>query len=932
MSLADPLRRKLAPALWERAEAWVRSGAVGRVAVEGAHERWLVRVPGGGSFEVELWPEEPDWACGCELEACAHAAAVALARDRGAFGTVELPRITYTLRRRPDGLEVDRLIPPGAVRAEADQALGRVLAGWWGQGAAPRGLLREALGWMRDAPVTLDGEAIGVDPTPVRPRVRVQDEGPGWKVCLVRAPGILEAFRNGVVRVAGGLRPYVEPELDPVFRERLIKGIPFAPREVERLVTVFLPELRTALEVDVVSGRLPAELRVPPRFRLDVAGGGTRLRVTAELVYGEPPVAKVEHGELVRIGGALPRRDPEAERRLLVQLGEAGLAPGLAIEREGADAARWVAGLPAWAADAILSHAPGWRVLPGAAAPTVAIQSDGDGFRVTVGGGTSAAALLHAWETHAPLVPLLEGGWRPTPRAWLEQHGAVLAELLSAVDREGRVARQAAPLLLDAAAALDVAVPPALGALRALAGDFDAIPNQPLPPGFAGSLRAYQQRGVDWIAWLGSVGMGGVLADDMGLGKTVQCLAALAARGGRALVVAPTSVVRNWASEAARFVPGLKVALYHGPRRELDPDAALTLTTWAILRLDIDLLADVAWDTLILDEAQAIKNPESQVAAAARRIPAALRLAVTGTPVENRLDELWSLFHVVNPGLLGSRRAFRDRFEGPVADGSRRARDELRRRIRPFVLRRLKQEVATELPPRTDVVLRCALSADERSLYESLRGLGRADVAKLLDGGRTLQVLEVLLRLRQAACHPGLLPGKSARSSAKVDLLVETLSEVVAEGHRALVFSQWTSFLDLIEPELREAGLGYCRLDGTTRDRAGVVARFSADDGPPVFLLSLTAGGTGLNLTAADYVFILDPWWNPAVEQQATDRAHRIGQERPVVAYRLVAEDTVEERILALQDRKRALAAATLDDAALAQGVTRDDLLALFDG
>ena len=291
---------------------------------------------------------------------------------------------------------------------------------------------------------------------------------------------------------------------------------------------------------------------------------------------------------------------------------------------------------------------------------------------------------------------------------------------------------------------------------------------------------------------------------------------------------------------------------------------------------------------------------------------------------------LFRSFHFASPGLLGGRRAFRDRFGAPIEAGDRRAQQSLRRRIRPFVLRRLKRDVAPELPPRTDIVLRCTLSEEERAAYEAVRSLSRSDVAKLLGGGGMIQVLEVLLRMRQAACHTGLLPGKDAASSAKLDLLLDTLEEVVSEGHKALVFSQWTSMLDKVGPALAARGLDHVRLDGSTLDRAAVVARFSAEDGPPVFLLSLKAGGTGLNLTAADYVFHLDPWWNPAVEDQATDRAHRIGQDKPVVSCRLIAEDTVEERILALQDRKRDIARAALDEEALARGLTREELLELF--
>jgi SNF2 family DNA or RNA helicase len=445
-------------------------------------------------------------------------------------------------------------------------------------------------------------------------------------------------------------------------------------------------------------------------------------------------------------------------------------------------------------------------------------------------------------------------------------------------------------------------------------------------------LRSYQRRGVAWLSVLRDAGLGAVLADDMGLGKTLQALCALA---GRTLVVTPTSVLHNWAQEIARFRPALRASLYHGPRRALDPEADVTLTTYALLRLDADALAAVDWGAVVLDEAQNVKNPDSQAARAAFRLRAGFRVAMTGTPVENRLEELWSQLHFTNPGLLGGLADFTARTARPIAAGGaagEAAAARLRERIRPFVLRRRKREVAPELPPRTDLVLRCELDPGERTLYEAVRAATRDEVlAKLRAGGSVLSALEALLRLRQAACHPALVPGQRAEGSSKVALLLEELESVVADGHKALVFSQWTSFLDLVEPPLRAADIAFERLDGSTVDRAGVVARFQDDAGPPVLLVSLRAGGTGLNLTAADHVFLLDPWWNPAVEDQAADRAHRIGQERPVLVYRMVAADTVEERILALQERKRALTDVALGEAARAAALTRDDLLSLLE-
>jgi SNF2 family DNA or RNA helicase len=372
--------------------------------------------------------------------------------------------------------------------------------------------------------------------------------------------------------------------------------------------------------------------------------------------------------------------------------------------------------------------------------------------------------------------------------------------------------------------------------------------------------------------------------------------------------------------------------VYHGPKRALDPQADITVTTYSVLRIDQELLAAEKWDTVVLDEAQMIKNPDSQVTRAAYRLSADFRVTLSGTPVENRLEELWSQFQFTNPGLLGSRQYFQDQYATPITDGRKDAAKTLRTKIRPFLLRRLKSDVARELPPRTDLVLECDLSDDERAVYDAIRAATQKEVVeRLRAGGSVLQALESLLRLRQAACHSALVPGQQAHSSSKVIELIAALEQATAEGHKSLVFSQWTSFLDLIEPHLAKSEIPMLRLDGSTRDRQGVVDRFQGSSGPPVLLMSLKAGGTGLNLTAADHVFLMDLWWNPAVEDQAADRAHRIGQERPVFVYRLVAKDTVEERILDLQQRKRGIADAALGDADQAGGLTRDDLLTLLE-
>jgi SNF2 family DNA or RNA helicase len=664
----------------------------------------------------------------------------------------------------------------------------------------------------------------------------------------------------------------------------------------------------------------------------DVKPDGDRLWVLPTLVYGDPPRARVDANNLVHLDGALPIRDLDAERKLIHRLrDELNLVPGRRVELSGKEASQTRNKLTAWLRSDTLAANP-------ARAVELDIRIAIDGMRVeaTLSDGERSVpveAAMNAWRAGLDLVLLNGGVLGRLPKAWFDQHGERLADLLAARGDDHHVPIYALPDLAKLCAELDEPPPPELDRLRPLLGEFAGIPVTPAEGGFSGELRPYQQRGLDWLAFCRDAGLGCVLADDMGLGKTIQALAAIR---GKTLVVSPTSVLFNWLAEAGRFRPDLRVATYRGARRTLEPGADVVLTSYPILRNDTDALAAVTWDTVILDESQTIKNPDSQVARAAYRLKARWRLTLSGTPIENRLDELWSQLHFTNPGLLGGRTDFQERWAEPIGLGDAGAAARLRERIRPFVLRRMKSEVARDLPPRTDAIMYVELDEAERVTYDAIRAATQSEIVALLQaGGGVMAALEALLRLRQAACHPALLPGAvrvgpAPPQSSKLQRLLEALDDVVADGHRALVFSQWTSLLDLIEPHLQAAGIAFTRLDGTTTDRAGVVAIFQADGGPPVMLLSLKAGGTGLNLTAADHVFLIDPWWNPAVEDQAADRAHRIGQDKPVMVYRMVARDTVEERILELQDRKRALADAALAEAGSAAAITRDDLLALL--
>jgi superfamily II DNA or RNA helicase len=902
-------------------------------------------------------------------------------------------KVGYRFARDADGLRLARVLiaadgsetplapdkplrsrltnPEEAARLQLDEVDLRVddlleIRGGGARGVLSPTKLDALLQILAGAPrVTVDGMTTTISEEQILPHATLTDGvaaggGAEVRLTITADPRVRAVVAAGVALCDDGGRATLnrlgETELTGARLQTVPVRRTFSAAQLGELLTVVLPDLARRAVLDVRSGRLPPVVRdVAPRVvlqldQIDAAAGGG-ISVLPSLVYGSPPCARIDGGRMIYLRGPVPVRDQAAERRAIERLrAELDLMPGRRTSYATADAPRFLEKLKRWRGD--LAGGAAGIVKPAVTLePRLVVTSDGAGGGEAVrfelrfaprggagdggkagGAGVDAAAVVRAWQEGLGIVPLADGGWAALPLGWLKQHGQRVADLLAARQDDGQLARHALPALAALCADLEHPAPPGLDRLAPLAAGFDEIPAAPLPADLTATLRAYQRRGVDWLAFLRGAGLGGVLADDMGLGKTLQAMCAFE---GRTLVVAPTSVLFNWHAELARFRPALKVCVYHGAGRALDPAADVTVTSYALLRMDAGALAQVGpgggWRTVVLDEAQAIKNPDSQTARAAYALPASFRLALTGTPVENRLDELWSLMHFANRGLLGGRSEFAERYARPIADGQAGAAAALRQRVRPFMLRRLKRDVAPELPPRTDAVLRVDLGDSERTVYDAVRAATQKEILALLDAGKgVMQALEALLRLRQAACHPALVPGQEAATSSKVEVLLEALEEAVAEGHKALVFSQWTSLLDLIEPALARAELPFARLDGSTRDRGEVVSRFQADGGPPIMLVSLKAGGSGLNLTAADHVFLCDPWWNPAVEAQAADRTHRIGQTRPVFVYRLIATGTVEERILTLQDSKRALMDAALGDGAAAAGLTRADLLALL--
>jgi superfamily II DNA or RNA helicase len=667
------------------------------------------------------------------------------------------------------------------------------------------------------------------------------------------------------------------------------------------------------------------------------------------LVAGDDPAG----GAVDATRRIVVRRDPQAEREALGLLPRHGATAPRGTAIEGLDAPHHVeiarnrldTSVASLAAAGWTIEVSGRRYRP---AGSVAwnVTSGIDWFELSAAvdfGGVTAdlPALLEALARGSRAVELPDGSMGILPESFQSQLEpmAALAQRHDGRLRYGRIQMALLDALLAGQPQSHVDEAFELMREQLAAGERPEAENE--PQGFQGTLRHYQREGLGWLVFLERMGLGGCLADDMGLGKTIQVLALLARRQAEvraagiphrpALVVVPRSLVFNWIEEARKFAPSLRVVNHTGNARgeatESLSEADVVVTTYGTLRRDIIAHRETEFDYVILDEAQSIKNAASQAAKACRLLRARHRLALTGTPVENHIGELWSIFEFLNPGQLGSAARLR-KF---LADG-RGSADVVARAVRPYLLRRTKAQVLSDLPEKTEQTLFVELNAAQRKAYDELREHFRAEltgrIGRMGIGRSRIAVLEALLRLRQTACHHGLVdPTRADEPCGKLETLLEQLDEVLDEGHKVLVFSQFTSFLAILRRRLDEKSLVYEYLDGRTTDRQARVVRFQEDADCRLFLVSLKAGGQGLNLTAADYIYILDPWWNPAVEAQAVDRAHRIGQTRRVFAYRLIARDTVEEKILALQDRKRELAESIVRaDESMIASLTPEDV------
>ena len=758
---------------------------------------------------------------------------------------------------------------------------------------------------------------------------------------LLLEDGLLLA-RQSVMRLeAGASFAWVE-QLSQV------KRIPFPDRDRDAVLAKLM-ELPSVPPMEVDPGLRFEERKSTPRLGLRIKQEKTTDRIPRYLAE-----FLVDYGSGWINGSGEGRGIWRAEERVYllrdkpVEAAAQEQLHNLGLRREAGGADRWALTgkhLPRAARELI---GAGWhveaegKIFRSAGATRVSVKSGIDWFELhgeVQYGDTTASLpeLLAAVRRGDSMVVLGDGTFGLLPEEWLKRF-APLASLGEKAEDHLKF-RQNQAALLDALllAQPEVDMDATFQRVRERMRSFQGVQAAVQPEGFRGQLRDYQREGLGWMEFLREFGFGGCLADDMGVGKTAQVLATLEARRseghGPSLVVVPKSVMFNWREESLRFTPNLRVLEYHGAARDASeiPRHDLVLTTYGTMLRDAPTLTKIEFDYVVLDEAQAIKNASTASAKAVRLLRGKHRLALSGTPVENHLGELWSLFEFLNPGMLGEARVLQ--MSGGLArNPSEEARRLLAQALRPFILRRTKQQVARELPAKTEQTIFCELEGPQRKHYEELRDHYRLSLLERVRteglGRSKMHVLEALLRLRQAACHPGLLdPKRIDEPSAKLEVLMAQLAEVREEGHKALVFSQFTSLLAIVRRRLDKAGMRYEYLDGATNNRQAHVETFQNDPECGLFLISLKAGGLGLNLTAAEYVFLLDPWWNPAVEAQAVDRAHRIGQTRPVFAYRLIARDTVEEKVLLLQKTKRDLADAILsEDNSLIRDLKSEDL------
>ncbi len=907
-------------------------------------------------------------------------------QNKSGLSTVQNPVTLEQIIRNPDWCEISPELP------KVCEQIGQYLDYYGHRVEIPFGLMTWFFWAIKNEYYQLWEESeqpVRIESTPMRLQLRPKftDDGLIFDIMLGREGKVPFSILNQNVSFYGHLPLWVclkhsfypvQTGLRPSLIQELVTSPPVIPHAD---ISEFLDRVWTQIPASDLHGQEEFLERMQPIFvpatynpKLFLNEEGSLLTLEIQNIY------ETEHGDISLPGpnqdlqtgsyqfegkSFLIRRDQEEEEALLTTLMDMNFQPRSSsmwfLEPEEAitfllDAyPKLVEAYRVYGEKDLTRYKV--RLTPPNVVATVETQEEDKWFNLEINVeyddiSVPIDKIWKAWTQGKRYVQLKDGSYTSLPESWLEKLGHKLIAL--GLDPEKppkkRFENFEAPVLDKILEDIPETTSDGFwDTLREKINDFQEIKQIEKPKGLSATLRPYQLQGVSYLNFLREYHFGGILADEMGLGKTIQTLTFLQymkeqGHKGPNLIIVPTSVLPNWEREAQKFVPDMKRLVIYGARREnlfkKIESSELIITTYALLRRDLDELMKFEFNAIILDEAQNIKNPNTITARSVRKMQARFRLCLSGTPIENTLLELWSLFEFLMPGFLGSQASFQKGFVKPIKDGDDDSLGYLKARVKPFILRRTKNEVAKDLPPKVENIYYSALLDDQRDLYAALAKKLKEQVLQDVDekgiGQSQISILDALLKLRQICCHPRLLkldmPGFNANlSSGKFEAFKDLVTSIIDDGHKVLVFSQFVQMLHIIRNWLHMVEIPFCYLDGTSKDRFEQVDKFNNTPEIPIFLISLKAGGTGLNLTSADYVIHYDPWWNPAVEDQATDRTHRIGQTRQVFAYKMICENTVEEKILKLQESKKGIADSIIPGQSAWKSLTRSDLEMLFE-